>query len=83
MSNEFLSADAVNGEARPQAQSRLQTQSRLHTYAEALEIVPVSRPTLDSYVKRRQLPCVRIGRRVFFKDTDLRDFIDRMTCAAV
>lgn len=42
----------------------------------------VSVPTLDRAVKDKKISCVRIGRRVLFRQTDLENFIARNVVAA-
>ena len=49
----------------------------LFSYMEACDILMVSRTTLWKLVKSNRLRCTRIGKRVFFKLSQLTDFLDK------
>ena len=49
---------------------------------EASDFINVSTVTLDRLVKEKRVSCVRIGRRVLFRPTDLQDFISRHIVSA-
>ncbi|HUY60972.1 MAG TPA: helix-turn-helix domain-containing protein [Candidatus Dormibacteraeota bacterium] len=49
---------------------------KLLTYVQAQEILPVGLTTLRDLVRRRELPSVAVGRRVFIEAADLARFIE-------
>lgn len=50
--------------------------NKLLTTTDVLAFLPVSRPTLLRLVQSKQLPCIRVGRRVLFRPEDLRAFLE-------
>jgi len=48
----------------------------LLTYAQAQEVLPVGLTTLRDLVRRRELPSILVGRRVFIEARDLARFIE-------
>ena len=49
---------------------------KLLTYTQALEILPVGQTLLRDLVRRRELPSIAVGRRVFIDAADLTRFIE-------
>ena len=49
------------------------------TVREAAALLHVSRPTVEKYIKARELPSVQIGRCRRIRRTDLEIFLDRRT----
>jgi len=43
---------------------------------EAADMLSVCRQTLMEFVKSGQLPCIHLGRKVFFREVDLLKFIE-------
>lgn len=53
--------------------------TELLTFRETLEALRIGRNTLFKLIKSRALPHVRIGKKIFFKRTDLDRFIEKQT----
>ena len=53
--------------------------TELLTFREALEALRIGRNTLFKLIKSRELPHVRIGKKIFFKRADLDRFIEKRT----
>jgi excisionase family DNA binding protein len=53
--------------------------TELLTFREALEALRIGRNTLFKLIKSRELPHVRIGKKIFFKRADLDRFIEKQT----
>ncbi|ROI14618.1 helix-turn-helix domain-containing protein [Epilithonimonas hominis] len=47
----------------------------LLTVQEAAELLKLSRPTIYSKVSRRELPCMKQGKRLYFSQTELLNYI--------
>ena len=55
---------------------RVQLPANMHSYGEASKLLRLSVRTLQHYVKKGYLHCERIGRRVYFTDVQLLDFVE-------
>lgn len=49
------------------------------TRREAAAFIGISVPTLDRLVKEKRIPFIRVGRRVLFTESSLREHLDRST----
>ena len=54
----------------------LGSKEKLLSLRDVLTDVPISRPTLHRLLKSNQLPYYKVGRRVFVRLADLRDFLE-------
>jgi excisionase family DNA binding protein len=52
---------------------------KLLTVEEVLAIIPIKEPTLRKYVHEKKIEHVKVGRRVFFKESTIEDLIRRGT----
>ena len=48
----------------------------MHSYGEASKLLRLSVRTLQHYVKSGKLRCERVGRRVYFTDIQLLDWVE-------
>lgn len=46
------------------------------TKEEASELLRISRPTLDRMIKRKEIPYIKLGRRVLFRKKDIDEFLE-------
>jgi len=51
----------------------------LYTVPEAAKLLRISKRTLWKLTKNGLIPCVRIGRRVYYKPNDILEFINSHT----
>lgn len=56
-------------------QQPTQQQEQLLTIQEAAELLNLSVPTMYSKVSKRELPCMKQGKRLYFSQTDLINYI--------
>ena len=54
---------------------KVQLPADLYSYAEAGKLLRLSVRMLQHHVKAKSLQCVRIGRRVYFTEEQLFDFV--------
>jgi excisionase family DNA binding protein len=51
--------------------------SKLLTVHEVASMLRVSVPTVRSWTYQRRLPVVKLGRRVLYREDDIRQFIEK------
>jgi excisionase family DNA binding protein len=54
---------------------------RLLTADEAIKLIPIHRNTLLLWARQGKVACIRIGRRVFFRASDLNRWLETMCYA--
>jgi excisionase family DNA binding protein len=55
---------------------------RQHSKADTADILGIHRKTLERAVRNGEIGCIRIGRRIFFTDSQIRAFQDAHTVDA-
>lgn len=55
----------------PNTQKNANLGEKLHTRLQTANLLSVTLPTLNKYVREGKIKCHRIGRRVLFKETDI------------
>jgi len=59
------------------SKSDQQSHSLLYNAQEVCEYLKISRRTLARFIKDNKIPFIRNGRKLLFKDSDLRDYLQK------
>lgn len=60
---------------KQQANSQLQKPEQFLTVQEAAKFLNLTVPTIYSKVSKRELPCMKRGKRLYFSSTELMEYI--------